>query len=64
MRELIHNVHMVLNLIKDFVVGYSTMSYDQIMIDYKGKRYMVTFEELCDVEDEEMIKTMDKYWKR
>lgn len=64
MRELIYNIHMVLNLIKDFVVGYSTMSCDQMMIDYKGKRYMVTFEELCDVEDEEMIKTMDKYWKR
>lgn len=64
MRELIYNMHMVLNLIKDFVAGYSTSSSDQMMIDYKGKRYMLTFEELCDVEDEDMFKTMNKYWKR
>lgn len=64
MRELIYNIHMVLNLIKDFVAGYSTSSSDQMMIDYKGKRYMLTFEELCDVEDEDMFKTMNKYWKR
>ena len=49
---------------KDFVAGYSSSSSDQMMIDYKGKRYMVTFEELCDVEDEEMFKTMNRYWKK
>lgn len=64
MRELIIKIHTVLNLIKDFVAGYSTMSCDQMMVDYKGKRYMLTFEELCDVEDEDMVKTMDRYWKR
>lgn len=64
MRELIYSIHMVLNLIKDFVAGYSSSSSDQMMIDYKGKRYMVTFEELCDVEDEDMCKTMNKYWRR
>ena len=63
MTELIAKIHMILNLVKDFVAGYSTRSCDQMMIDYKGKRYMVTFEELCDSEDEEMIKTMDKYWR-
>lgn len=63
MTELIAKIHMILNLVKDFVAGHSTMSCDQMMIDYKGKRYMVTFEELCDSEDEEMIKTMDKYWR-
>lgn len=63
MTELIFKIHIILNLIKDFTAGYSTKSCDQMMIDYKGKRYMATFEELCDVNDEEMIKTMDKYWK-
>lgn len=64
MKELIANIHMILNLMKDFVAGYSSGSSDQMMIDYKGKRYMLTFEELCDAEDEDMFKTMDKYWKR
>lgn len=64
MRKLIINIHTVLNLMKDFVAGYSSSSSDQMMIDYKGKRYMVTFEELCDVEDEEMFKTMNRYWKK
>lgn len=64
MIELIINIHRILNFAKDFVAGYSTRSNDQMMIDYKGKRYMVTFEELCDTEDEDMFKTMDRYWKR
>ena len=64
MRKLIIEIHTILNFIKDFDVGYSTASNDQMMIDYKGKRYMATFEELCDVEDEDMFKTLDKYWKR
>ena len=63
MRELIIDIHRILNLMKDFVAGYSTRSTDQMMIDYKGKRYMLTFEELCDVNEEDMFKTMDKYWK-
>lgn len=64
MKKLIIDIHTVLNLMKDFVAGYSSSSSDQMMIDYKGKRYMVTFEELCDVEDEEMFKTMNRYWKK
>lgn len=62
MNGLIVNMHAVLNLIKDFVVGCSSASDDQMIVDYKGKRYMVTFEELCDVEDEEMYETMKRYW--
>lgn len=64
MKKLIIDIHTVLNLMKDFVAGYSSSSSDQMMIDYKGKRYMVTFEELCDVENEEMFKTMNRYWKK
>lgn len=64
MRELISNMHTVLNLMKDFVAGYSSRSDEQMMVDYKGKRYMLTFEELCNVEDEDMLKTMDRYWRR
>lgn len=63
MRELMTKIHTVLNLIKDFAAGYSSSSSDQMMIDYKGKRYMVTFEELCNVEDEDMFKTMKRYWR-
>lgn len=64
MRELMTNIHMILNLMKDFVAGYSTMSSDQMMVDYKGKRYMVTLEELCNADDEEMFVTMKRYWRR
>ena len=64
MRELISEMHRILNLIKGFVAGYSSRSDDQMMIDYKGKRYMLTLEELCNVEDEDMFKTMDRYWRR
>lgn len=64
MRELMTNIHMILNLMKDFVAGYSTMSSSQMMVDYKGKRYMVTLEELCDADDEEMFATMKRYWRR
>jgi hypothetical protein len=63
MVELIINIHRILNLMKDFVAGYGSLSSDQMMIDYKGKRYMVTFEELCNVDDEEMFATMKRYWK-
>jgi hypothetical protein len=62
MNELIIKLHTTLNLIKGFVVGYSTMLPEQIMIDYKGKRYVATFEELCDSDDEDMYKTMDRYY--
>lgn len=63
MRELISDIHRILNSMKDFVAGYGTSSPDQMMIDYKGKRYMVTFEELCDSDDEDMLKTMKRYWR-
>lgn len=64
MRELMCDTHRILNLMKDFVAGYSSRSDNQMMIDYKGKRYMLTFEELCNVEDEDMFKTMNRYWRR
>lgn len=64
MMELISDIHRILNLMKDFVAGYSSRSSEQMMVDYKGKRYMLTFEELCNVEDEDMFKTMDRYWRR
>lgn len=63
MKQLIIELHTVLNYIKNFKTGYSTLINDQMMIDYKGKRYMVTLEELCDANDEDMFKTMKRYWK-
>ena len=64
MMQMIVQLHTVLNLIKGFVAGYGSNSNDQMMIDYQGKRYMVTFEELCDSNDEEMFKTMKRYWRQ
>lgn len=64
MKELIIKIHTILNYMKDFITGYSSNSSNQMMIDYKGKRYMVTLEELCNVGDEEMFETMKKYWRQ
>lgn len=64
MRKLIIEIHTILNFIKGFEAGYSTSSNNQMMIDYKGKRYMVTFEELCDTDEEEMYETMKDYWRQ
>lgn len=63
MRELIIKLHTVLNLLKDFDTGYSSDQRDQMMIDYKGKRYMITIAELCDTEYETMLCTMKRYWR-
>ena len=63
MRELISQLYTVLNLIKDFNVGYSEDRKDQMMIDYKGKRYMITLAELCDADYETMLCTMKRYWR-
>lgn len=63
MKQLIIEIHTILNFIKNFEAGYSTLINDQMMIDYKSKRYMVTFEELCNADDEDMFKTMKRYWK-
>lgn len=63
MKKLIIEIHTILNFIKDFEAGYSTFVDDQMMVDYKGKRYMVTLEELCDSDDEDMFKTMKRYWR-
>ena len=63
MRELINKLYTVLNLIKDFDVGYGEDRKDQMIIDYKGKRYMITFTELCDTEYETMLCTMKRYWR-
>lgn len=63
MNELIIEMHRILNYIKNFVAGYSSLVNGQMMVDYKGKRYMITVEELCDADDEDMFKTMKRYWE-
>lgn len=61
--QLIIEINMVLNLIKGFVSGYSSASDNKMMIDYRGKRYLATFEEVCDADDEEMLTTMKKHFR-
>ena len=63
MQKLIIKMHNILSCVKGFSTGYSSASNDQMMIDYEGKRYVATFEELCNAEDEDMPKTMKKYWR-
>ena len=63
MKRLIIKLHSILNFIKGFQAGYSSKAENQMMIDYDGIRYMVTFEELCNSEDEDMLTSMKKYWR-
>lgn len=58
--QMIVAIHGVLNLIKGFSAGYSGDS-DKMMIEYQNKRYIVTFEEVCNVDDEDAFVTMRKY---
>ena len=48
MRELIHKVHEVLNLVKGFEVGYSskTIKSGKFLIEYCGERYFVKMEKV------------------
>ena len=46
MFDLVVKIHQVLNLIKDFEVGYSTASDGKFLICYKGKRYYAKLEEI------------------
>ena len=61
--QLIIEINRMLNIIKGFSSGYSFTNYNKMMIDYKGKRYMATFEEVCNAEDEEMLETMKRCFR-
>lgn len=59
--ELITKVHQILNLSKDFEVGYSTKSMDlgYMLIEYKGKRYAVKATEISNP-SENIVDDMDR----
>ena len=63
LKELIIKLSDILNLMKDFSAGYSSLSSDEMMIDYKGKRYIINFDEICNSDEEEMFTSMKRYWK-
>lgn len=50
-----------LNMIKDFVAGYSTRSLDDgyLLITYRGKRYAVKISEI-ENPSEDVVKDIDK----
>jgi hypothetical protein len=59
--ELIAKIHQVLNLVKDFKVGYSTKSIDDgyMLIEYKGKRYAVKAVEITNP-SEDIVKDVER----
>ncbi len=68
--EVISKIHIVLNLIKDFTVGYSTKSANEgyFILTKDNKVFKVHIEELGDVKDNnpiaaisEELKTLDMY---
>ena len=63
MKTVIAKISDILNQMKDFQAGYSTLSSDEMMIDYKGKRYIVNFDKICNSDEEDMVTSMKRYWK-
>lgn len=59
--ELITKVHQILNLSKDFEVGYSTKNIDEgyMLIEYKGKRYAVKAVEITKP-SEDIVKDVEQ----
>lgn len=62
MREMINRIQNILDQMKGFTVGTSTKSEDKMIIDYKGKRYVVTLEEI-ENPNEDVFKDLDFYLK-
>ena len=48
MFKLIHELYTILNKIKGFKMGYNSSVDNRAVIDYKTKRYIVTFDEIED----------------
>lgn len=44
--NLIRKIYEILNLCKDFEVGYNSACKDSMIIDYNGRRYAVNFIEI------------------
>ncbi len=47
MCELFDKIHLIMNNIKGFVVGYS-ISDEKMLFEFKGKRYVAEFREIED----------------
>lgn len=44
--KLIKKIYEILNLCKDFEVGYTSLIKNCMIIDYNGRRYVVNFTEI------------------
>ena len=44
--KIIRKLYEILNLCKDFEVGYNSACKDSMIIDYNGRRYAVNFTEI------------------
>jgi hypothetical protein len=60
MRNLIHGISNVLNMIKGFDTGHTTSVNDKMIIDYEGQRYIVSFEKIED-KNSDMFKDIEQY---
>jgi hypothetical protein len=60
MRNLIHGISNVLNMIKGFDTGHTTRVNDKMIIDYEGQRYIVSFEKIED-KNSDMFKDIEQY---
>ena len=58
--EIKFKIAEVLNLIKGFEVGHTSRVEDKIIIDHKGKRFIVSFKEIK-TPHKDMLKDIDMY---
>lgn len=50
--DIIIALHRILSNVKGFTVGYKNINEEQCIIEYEGKRYLVTFDEFDEPADD------------
>ena len=60
MFEVIQKIQSILNIVKGFMVGTTSSNHKECIIDYKGKRFVVSFKEI-ENPNEDIFEDIDKY---
>ena len=60
MFETLLKIQQILNEVKNFAVATTSGNHRECIIDYKGKRFVVSFKEIKEP-DKDIFKDIDKY---
>lgn len=58
-----HELSKILNMVKNFEVGYNSSAKDKLIVDHEGKRYIVSFKEI-ENPSENMLDDIKLYLKK